>query len=180
MFSLYFWILIVIIHNVYLYTWHNDVTSIPTCKKEEFKYILDNETLVHRSTIYRMGNLQSNKVILFLSGSFQQSFDIYLQKMISDLLVVDYIKNTYQLIVFEKPDKQSFVCAPDLRNYINSLNDQIKINELILFGFSSGGVIASHALSLLKDLKCKKKIITYDTPYQVLNNVLSYKKTNWL
>jgi predicted esterase len=125
-----------------------------------------------------MGNLQSNKVILFLSGGFQQTFAIYLQKMLTDLLAIDYIRITYQLIVFEKPDKQSFVCAPDLRNYINSLNDQIKINELILFGFSSGGVIASHSLSLLKDIKCKKKIITYDTPYQVLNNVLSYEKTN--
>jgi hypothetical protein len=127
-----------------------------------------------------MGNLHSNKVILFLSGSFQFTFDIYIQKMITDLLVVDYIKNTYQLIVFEKTDKQSFICAPDLQNYIHCLNGQIKVDELTLFGFSSGGVIASHALSLLKDLKCKKKIITYDTPYQVMENVLSYKNTNWL
>jgi hypothetical protein len=180
MFSLFIWILIVILHNVYLYLYHNDVTSIPTCKKEEFKYILDNETVLHKSTIYRMGNLQSNKVILFLSGSFQQTFDIYIQKLITDLLVVDYIKNTYQLIVFEKTDKQSFICAPDLRKYIHNFNDQREIEELTLFGFSSGGVIASHTLSLLKGLKCKKKIITYDTPYQVLNNVLSYEKTNWL
>ena len=62
-----------------------------------------------------MGNLQSNKIILFLSGSFQFTFDIYLQKLITDLLVVDYIRNNYQLIVFEKEDKQSFISAPDLQ-----------------------------------------------------------------
>ena len=177
MFSLFYWLLVIILHNIYLYVWHSDINLIPTCKKEEFKYFLDNETLVHQSTIYKMGNLQSKKIILFLSGSFQQTFDIYLQKLITDLLVVDYIKNIYQLIVFEKTDKQSFICAPDVQKYIRTLE---KMDELTLFGFSSGGVIASHTLSLLKDLKCKKKIITYDTPYQVMENVLSYEKTNWL
>lgn len=180
MFYLFFWILVVILHNIYLLLYHNDVTTVPACKTEEFNYILDNETFVHQSTIYKMGNLTSNKVILFLSGGFQQTFDIYLQKLITDLLVVDYIRNIYQLIVFEKTDKQSFISAPDLQEYILDLNAQRKIEELTLFGFSSGGVIASHVLSGLRPLKCKKKIITYDTPYQVMENVLSYEKTNWL
>jgi hypothetical protein len=124
-----------------------------------------------------MGNLQSNKVIIFLSGSFHFSFDIYLQKLLKDLLVVDDIRNNYQLIIFEKKDKQSFICAPDLQKYIQTFE---KLDELTLFGFSSGGAIASHILAGLKDLKCKKKIITFDTPYHVMENVLSYKKTNWL
>ena len=180
MFSLFYWLLVIILHNIYLYIWYCDIKVIPTCKKEQYKYILDKETFAHEANIYRMGNFQSNKVIIFLSGSFHFSFDIYLQKLLKDLLVVEEIRNNYQLILFEKKDKQSFICAPDVQSYIRTLNNEKKLDELTLFGFSSGGVIASHILCGLKDLKCKKKIITYDTPYQVMENVLSYKKTNWL
>jgi hypothetical protein len=63
----------------------------------------------------------------------------------------------------------------DISKYLLHLNDQIKIEELTILGFSSGGVIASHALALLKSLNCKKQIITYDTPYQVMENVLSFE-----
>ena len=75
------------------------------------------------------------------------------------MLVIEEIRNNYQLIIFEKKDKQSFICAPDAQSYIRTLNNEKKLDELTLFGFSSGGVIASHILSGLKDLKCKKKII---------------------
>jgi hypothetical protein len=180
MFSLFYWLLVIILHNIYLYIWHSDTNAIPTCKKEIYKYILDNESFTHEANIYRMGNLQSNKVIIFLSGSFQFSFDIYMQKILKDLLVVDDIRNNYQLIIFEKENKQSFICAPDVQSYIRTLNNGKKMDELTLFGFSSGGSIASHVLAGLKDLKCKKKIITFDTPYHVMENVLSYKNTNWL
>lgn len=177
MFSLFYCLIVIILHNIYLYIWHSDINIIPNCKKETYKYILDKETFTHQSVTYRMGNLQSNKVIVFLSGSFRFTFDIYLQKLVTDLLVVDYIRDNYQLIVFEKEDKQSFICVPDVGSYIRTLEN---IEELTLFGFSSGGTIASHILAELKELKCKKKIITYDTPYHVSENVLSYKKTNWL
>jgi hypothetical protein len=95
--------------------------------------------------------------------------------MVSDLLVIDYIKNNYQIIIIEKPNKSSIVMYDDISIYLLHLNDRIKIEELTILGFSSGGVIASHALALLKSLRCKKQIITYDTPYQVMENVLSFE-----
>jgi predicted alpha/beta-fold hydrolase len=54
-----------------------------------------------------------------------------------------------------------------------------KIEELILFGFSAGGVVASHVMEKCKNMTCKKKIITYDTPWQVHHNVDSFKN-NWV
>jgi hypothetical protein len=96
--------------------------------------------------------------------------------MVSDLLVIDYIKNNYQITIIEKLNKSSIVMYDDISKYLLHLNDnQSKIEELTMLGFSSGGVIASHAFALLKSLHCKKRIITYDTPYQVLNNVLSFE-----
>jgi hypothetical protein len=67
----------------------------------------------------------------------------------------------------------------DVSIYLLHLNDQIKIEELTMLGFSSGGVIASHTFALLKSLRCKKQIITYDTPYQVMENVLSFENNNF-
>jgi hypothetical protein len=95
--------------------------------------------------------------------------------MVSDLLVIDYIKNNYQIIIIEKLNKSSIVMYDDISKYFLYLNDKIKIEELTMLGFSSGGVIASHSLALLKSLNCKKQIITYDTPYQVMENVLSFE-----
>ena len=179
MLLIFYWILIVILHNIYLLLWYNDIEKLKEVNKTQFKYILDGETFEHSATIYKTGNPNSKKVIIILSGSFKFSFDIYLQKMVTDLLTIDYIKNKYQIIVYEKLDKQSFVCTKDVKKYIQHLNNEINIDELTLFGFSSGGVIASHVMSSLKTLSCKKKIITYDTPYQVMDNVLSYKKNTF-
>jgi len=91
------------------------------------------------------------------------------------LLQDPHIVYDHQLIVYEKLDKQSFIVSPDVTNYILHLNKQVEISDLILIGYSSGGVIASHVMSALGELKCKKKIITYDTPYQVLDNVLAFE-----
>lgn len=165
-------LLVTILQHIYLYIFYNNTTIIAE-KKDMFTYNLYNEE--HDLTVYKYGNLQSNKILFILSGSYTLSFDTYVQKMVSDLLVVDYIKNNYQIIILEKLNKSSIVMYDDISKYILYLNDQSKIEELTMLGFSSGGVIASHSLALLKSLKSKKRIITYDTPYQVLNNVLSFE-----
>ncbi len=139
-------------------------------KKEVYSYTLSEEE--HRANIYKMGNPVSKKVIVLLSGSFTLSFDTYIQKSAKHFL---QFARDHQLIVYEKQDKQSFIVSPDVANYIMYLNEQVGINELTLIGYSSGGVIASHVMSALGDLKCKKKIITYDAPYQVMDNVLTFE-----
>jgi hypothetical protein len=165
-------LLVIIIQHIYLYIFYKDAHKFAD-KIELFTYNLEKEE--HDLTVYKCGNLQSNKILFILSGSYTLCFDTYVQKMVSDLLVIDYIKNNYQIIIIEKLNKSSIVMYDDISIYLLHLNDQIKIEELTILGFSSGGVIASHALSLLKLLHCKKRIITYDTPYQVMENVLSFE-----
>jgi len=165
-------LLVIIIQHIYLYIFYKDAHKFAD-KIELFTYNLEKEE--HDLTVYKCGNLQSNKILFILSGSYTLCFDTYVQKMVSDLLVIDYIKNNYQIIIIEKTNKSSIVMYDDISIYLLYLNDQIKIEELTILGFSSGGVIASHALSLLKSLHCKKRIITYDTPYQVMENVLSFE-----
>lgn len=165
-------LLVFIIQHIYLYIFYNNPIAI-TKNKEAFSYTLHNEN--HVLTVYKCGNLQSNKILFILSGSYTLCFDIYVQKMVSDLLVIDYIKNNYQIIIIEKINKSSIVMYDDISKYLLYLNEQIKIEELTMLGLSSGGVIASHALALLKPLNCKKRIITYDTPYQVMENVILFE-----
>ena len=90
------------------------------------------------------------------------------------------IMSNYELICYEKTDKTSFDIYDDVYNYISHLDKAHgKIEELILFGFSAGGVVASHVMEKCKNMTCKKKIITYDTPWQVHYNVDSFKN-NWV
>ena len=165
-------LLVFVIQHIYLYIYYNNPAAI-TKYKEVFSYTLHDEH--HDLTIYKCGNLYSNKILFILSGAYTLCFDTYVQKMVSYLLVIDYIRNNYQIIIIEKLNKSSIVMYDDISKYLLDLNNQIKIEELTMLGLSSGGVIASHALALLKLLNCKKQIITYDTPYQVLENVLSFE-----
>jgi hypothetical protein len=169
-------LLVTFLQHIYLYIFYNNPNEI-TENKEIFSYTLYEEP--HDLTVYKCGNLQSNKILFVLSGAYTLCFDTYVQKMVSDLLVIDYIKNNYQIIIIEKLNKSSIVMYDDISKYFLYLNDKIKIEELTMLGFSSGGVIASHSLALLKSLNCKKQIITYDTPYQVMENVLSFKHYNF-
>ena len=178
---MFYWLFITILHNIYLILFHSNVSSIDHLNKTVYKHILkDHEQSVEQSVnVYKMGNKHSKNVIIFLSGSFRVSFDTYVQKMVTNLLAVEYIKNIYQVIVFEKLDKQTFVSVKDFETTVLTLNDEINIEELTIFGFSTGGVVASRIMSGLKSLKCKKKIITYDTPYQVLDNVLYFENNRF-
>ena len=169
-------LLVTIVQHIYLYLFYNDTTKI-TKETEQFKYELFDEP--HELTVYKCGNTQSKRIFLILSGSYTLSFDTYVQKMVSDLLVINYIKDNYQLVILEKLNKSSIVMYDDISKYLLHLNDQIKIEELAILGFSSGGVIASHTLALLKSLTCKKMLITYDTPYQVMENVLSFEPNKY-
>jgi hypothetical protein len=146
-------------------------------KTELFKYELNGS---HRqATIYRSGN-KSNKAILFLSGSYNLCYDVYIQKMVADLQEYanantdENICTDYEFMVFEKLDQSSIDIYDDVAHFLNTL----ELEELVLLGFSSGGVVASHIMSRLnsRKMKMKRKIITYDTPWQVQDNVLSFSK----
>ena len=153
----------VLFQLVYLYIIVVD-SSFQTITNETFRYKLGTKCKV--ATIYRYGRRTSKKIILFLSGGYQQTFVDYIQKVIIDL---SHSVDDYQYIVFEKLDQSSIDISDDVAAFLNTLD----IEELVLMGFSSGGVVASHVMNRLNDRKniTKRKIITYD-------NVKSFEK-NW-
>ena len=52
------------------------------------------------------------------------------------------------------------------------------VEEIILLGFSAGGFILSQSLARLKDIKCKKKLITYDSPHHVVKTFTHHINLN--
>ena len=149
-------------------------------------WVSDNDSFVKvaygtDATTYRTQR-GKKRVILFLSGGYCLEYHFYIKKTMHDLeKMYPSIMANYELICYEQPGKSSFTAIDDVCDYIRNLNADVGgIEELILFGFSAGGVVASHVVSRLSDLTFfRKKIITYDTPYHVHMNVDSFKH-NWL
>jgi hypothetical protein len=196
LFQQYYCIIYVILQYIYLLFF----TKEPEMRVEEYKYKLDD--INHKLITYKSKPLPENlpkKVILFLSGSYELYFDAYVKKMVYDLQQLK-IDDEYELVVFEKFNKTSITIFDDIVHYINNKysdkidektdenknnnkndnkndnkNNKTIIEELIVIGFSSGGVVASHITSLLKNTIYKKKIIMYDTPWHVANNVVDFE-----
>ena len=173
---IFFRTIIIILQHLFLGMYYKDKEK--NVKKEKYEYLIDNKK--QDLTIYKGGNLESKKIILVFSGAYRLTYESYVQKAVDDLLSKKWINNNYQLMVIEKMDNINIMIYKDVSKYLIELNKKIEIEELIMLGFSSGGVVASHIMFLLKDLKFKKTIITYDTPYHVLENVLSFKKNLFL
>lgn len=144
-------------------------------KKMDYIYSIDD--VLNKATIYRK-KITAKKIILFISGSYRLKYDEYIKKSIGDLTRKKIFED-YDMIVFEKTDKASIAIYEDVVCYINYINSVRPIEELIIVGFSSGGVVSSHIMNQLSEHNFKKKIITYDTPWHVMDNVCAFK-TNWL
>ena len=145
----------------------------PILPRTGFTYTTDH--FQHEMNIYKTNN-DSKKYLICLSGSYKLQYSFYIKKCLYDLQ--PQLANQYEIIVLEKLDKTSILMHYDIIGYITELN-KTGIDELILLGFSSGGVVASHVLAGLHHITCAKKIITYDTPFQVTDNLYSFQK-NWV
>jgi hypothetical protein len=154
-------------------------------ENEVIEYRLDDEDIEQkRMTVYHNRRVlieaTPRKCICFISGSYQLTFHAYIKKMIYDLQQYHLdIFTEYECLVFEKLDSTSITVYKDVAHCIRKRYKEAQWNELIIIGFSAGGVVASHIASHLKDISCTKKIITYDTPYHIMDNVARFEK-NWL
>lgn len=147
----------------------------PNIVKTPYTYTLK-DNIEHSATIYRT-NRNKKKVIFIFSGAYSLEYHFYISKLMYDLdMEYKILMENYELICYEKPNKTSFDIYDDVHNYILHLDKELnKIEELIFIGFSAGGVVASHIMQRCKNMKCRKKIITYDTPWQVHENVDYFK-----
>lgn len=122
-------------------------------------------------TIYSNEDKKNKKVLFLVTGGFVLWYDVYLMSIVEDLKKTNVYEN-YEVIIIEKLDVCSIVMYDTFAYYIKELNiEKGGIEELVMIGFSSGGVIASQIMARLHEIDCKKKIITYDTPYQIVENI---------
>ena len=117
-------------------------------------------------------------VIVCLSGLYSLAYHGYMRKTVEDLLMIRGIADTYQIIVYENPRKSSLEIQEEVVEYINTINRETEggLEELIILGFSAGGILASHVMHQLTDLSATKKIITYDTPFHMVNTMQSLNR----
>jgi len=130
----------------------------------------------HDAVIYRKYR-NKKKVLLLLSGAYNLECHSYINKLSYDLEhVCTDTMNEYEIICYEKSNKTSIIIYDDVFQYIKQLDKELGgIEELVLFGFSAGGVVASHIMQKCKLMSFKKRIITYDTPWHVQMNVEAFK-----
>jgi predicted esterase len=131
----------------------------------ESKYI-ENKDIYENTTptIYytRLPEVYDTKILVYLSGSVEFKFTSYIDKTI-----VNMEKYNIPSFIYENEKKLMFVCVEDITNFIKFLYKKYIDKEIIIIGFSAGGILASHVIYNLKDLKDFrniKKFITYDTP----------------
>jgi hypothetical protein len=76
--------------------------------------------------------------------------------------------------VYENTNELMFLCVDDISNFITFLSKKYVDKEIIILGFSAGGIIASHVIEKLKNIKNIKRFITYDTPYSLDKVIKSF------
>ncbi len=166
-----------LIHYVYLQwcRWDRKLLLEKGYLGYNFEYELEGDT--KQTTAYQSPN-QSKHLLVFLSGAYNLGFHAYIQKVMWDIeTTCPLIAQKYTMVCFEKYDQSSICIYDDVAAWIDKLDTELGgIVELVLMGFSSGGVIASHVMQRLKHRNYRKKIIAYDTPWQVQVNVESFAK----
>jgi len=101
--------------------------------------------------------------------------------MVDDMLLDPTISQQYKIIVYENERKSNLIVAMDVIDYIKTLDKEADgLEEIVVFGFSAGGILASHVMHDLKDLSCYKKLITYDTPIQIIDVMRSFSESRLL
>jgi len=145
-------------------------------KREIWDYTRENKK--YKMTVYTNGS-NTDKCIVFISGSFQLTMHAYIKKVLYDLYCCHRnLFHEYECIVMEQLDEPSITTYKDVAMYIRERYKERQWKEIVLLGFSAGGVVASHIAHDIRDLACLKKIITYDTPYEIMNTVARFQR-NW-
>jgi pimeloyl-ACP methyl ester carboxylesterase len=159
---------------LYQYTFLTFFYSRKILTKGAYSY--ETERDIEHANVYTTGN-KSKKVILILSGSYQLTYDVYLNKLIYDLKYrFSDFSEKYDMIVFERYDKTSIAMYDDVADFVRHLDKEREgLDELNIIGFSAGGVVASHVMNRLKDCSFIKRIITYDSPWSVIDTVSSFE-----
>ena len=122
-------------------------------------------------TIYytRLPEHYDTKILVYLSGVMELKYTPYIDKTLQHME-----KYNIPSFVYENTNELMFLCVDDISKFIIFLSNKYIDKEIIIFGFSSGGIIASHVIEKLQNIKNIKRFITYDTPYSLDKVVRSF------
>lgn len=113
------------------------------------------------------------KLVLLVSGLYYQQYNPYMEKVYLDLYKNKQVREKYMFMIYEDRGKSNFRIADDISQYLEKVVGKYNLDELVIFGFSAGGIVASHIMSRMKHVAIEKKIITYDCPFNICNMLLS-------
>jgi hypothetical protein len=122
-------------------------------------------------TIYytRLPEHYDKKILVYLSGIMEFKYTTYIDKTLKHME-----KYNIPSFVYENTNELMFLCVDDIVNFIIFLSNQYVDKEIIILGFSAGGIIASHVIQKLRNIKNIKRFITYDTPYSLDKVIKSF------
>jgi hypothetical protein len=173
---------------------------------ERISYEYEMHGKKRQSTIYKKKTDEPKKnLLLFISGAYNLELHPYIIKTMNDIeSYLPEISNKYDMVCYENKHISSIIKYDDVAHYIQKWYDErfpqtpsttttdsanttttdsttttttdSQLPEITLIGYSAGGVIASHIMSRIKHLPAKFKLITYDTPWQIRDNVDAFSQ----
>ena len=122
-------------------------------------------------TIYytRLPENYDSKILVYLSGVVEFKYTPYIDKTLQHME-----KYNIPSFVYENKNQLMFLCVDDISNFITFLSKKYAQKEIIILGFSAGGIIASHVIEKLRHITNIKRFITYDTPYSLDKVIKSF------
>jgi len=130
----------------------------------------DNNTDINPTIYYtRLPENYDKQILVYLSGALEFRYTSYIDKTIQHME-----KYNIPSFVYENTNKLMFICVDDIYNFIIYLTNKYVDKEIIILGFSAGGIIASHVIEKLLNIKNIKRFITYDSPYSLDKTIKSF------
>jgi hypothetical protein len=131
----------------------------------------DNNNDNNNPTIYytRLPEHYDKKILVYLSGVMEFKYTPYIDKTLQHME-----KYNIPSFVYENTNKLMFLCVDDISNFITFLSKKYYDKEIVLLGFSAGGIIASHVIERVRNMTNIKRFITYDSPYSLDKVIKSF------
>jgi hypothetical protein len=161
---MYFFNLLNVLYNTfYSLTFYKNKTVLNILEYDNNKTI--NPTIYYT----RLPEHYDKKILVYLSGVMEFRYTEYIDKTLQHME-----KYNIPSFIYENTNTLMFLCVDDISNFIIFLSNKYIDKEIIILGFSSGGIIASHVIEKLQNIKNIKRFITYDTPYSLDKVIKSF------
>lgn len=130
----------------------------------------DNNTDINPTIYYtRLPEHYDTQILVYLSGVFEFKYTPYIDQTLHHME-----KYNIPSFVYENKNKLMFLCVDDISQFIIFLTKKYIEKEIIIVGFSAGGIIASHVIEKLRNITNIKRFITYYTPYSLDKLIKSF------